>query len=203
MRWGGLILCGGQSRRMGSDKACLAFGGEPLLLRMLRLVSEGLGQVPLAVAAAADQQLPDIPSGVLLTTDEFPGLGPIEGLRAGLQVLSECCDAVVVTSCDAPLLVPAVLPLLQATPGAWDAVVVGEPEGRLHPLCSAWRMSALPAIRRQRDLRVLRLRSLLEEVRTTVLPATALQAVDPELDSLRNVNDRESYEWALRRAGMG
>ncbi|MFM7055799.1 MAG: molybdenum cofactor guanylyltransferase [Planctomycetota bacterium] len=202
MRWGGLVVCGGRSLRMGRDKANLLFGSEPLLLRMLRLLAHGLGPVPLAVAAAADQVLPALPPEVVVTTDAFPQLGPIEGLHAGLTGLSLFCDAVVVTSCDAPLLVPAVLPLLQETPGEWDAVVVSEPDGRLHPLCSAWKLTALPAIRRQRELGNLRLQSLLQEVRTVILPATDLLSVDPQLDTLQNINDPEALEWALQRAGL-
>lgn len=202
MRWGGLVVCGGQSQRMGRDKASLLFGAEPLLVRMLRLLSSGLGPVPLAVAAGTHQVLPPLPPDVLVTTDEIPQLGPLEGLHAGLTGLSHCCDAVVVTSCDAPLLVPATLPLLQNVPGDWDAVVVGEPDGRLHPLCSAWKLSALPAIRRQRDLRNLRLQSLLHEVRTTILPASTLQTVDPHLDSLRNTNDPQTFALALQQAGL-
>ncbi len=203
MRWGGLVVCGGRSLRMGRDKANLRFGSELLLQRMLRLLADGLGPVPLAVAAAADQVLPALPPEVLVTTDAIPQLGPLEGLHAGLTGLRHCCDAVVVTSCDAPLLVPAVLPLLQETPGDWDAVVVSESDGRLHPLCSAWKLSALPAISRQRDSRNLRLQSLLQEVRTTFLPATKLLSVDPQLDSLHNINDPQALAWALQRAGLG
>ena len=202
MRWGGLVLCGGLSSRMGSDKAGLQFGSEPLLLRMLRLMAEGLGTVPLAVAAAAGQVLPELPSEVLLTLDEIPGLGPLEGLRSGIAGLSGCCEAVVVTSCDVPLLVPAILPLLQEVLCDWDVVVVGEPDGRLHPLCSAWRITALPIICQQRDRRELRLQSLLKVLRTRILPSAELHAVDPELDSLRNVNDQQAYAEAQRRAGL-
>jgi len=187
---------------MGRDKASLPFGPEPLLLRMLRLLTVGLGPVPLAVAAADGQVLPPLPPNVLVTTDEIPQLGPLEGLHAGLTALRHSCDAAVVTSCDAPLLVPAVLPLLQNVPGDWDAVVVAEADGRLHPLCSAWKLSALPAIRRQRDRRNLRLQALLPQVRTTLLPATALQAVDPHLDSLHNTNDPQAFALALQKAGF-
>jgi len=202
MRWGGLVLCGGLSSRMGSDKARLPFGSEPLLLRMLRLMAEGLGTAPLAVAAAAGQVLPELPPEVLITLDEISGLGPVEGLHSGLSGLSGRCEAVVVTSCDAPLLVPAILPILQGVSGDWDAVVVGEPNGRLHPLCSAWRVSALPVIRQQRERRELRMQSLLEMLRTTILPSADLHGVDPELDSLRNVNDPQALADALRRAGL-
>ena len=37
---GGVVLCGGQSRRMGQSKAMLPFGGEAMLQRALRLLGE-------------------------------------------------------------------------------------------------------------------------------------------------------------------
>ena len=196
MRWGGLVLCGGRSERMGEDKACLPFGHETLLQRMLRLMRLGLGEVPLAIAAAANQRLPPLPPEVLVTHDEMAGCGPIEGLYRGLLLLSENCEAAVVVSCDIPLLVPEVPRLLQQALGAADAAVVGEPDGRLHPLCGAWRITVLDEIARMRANSERRLQTALARVRTVVVPAAELRKVDPELRSLWNVNDRRSYEEA-------
>ena len=42
MRVGGIVLCGGRSSRMGSPKAWLPFGGEPMLARVVRVVCEAV-----------------------------------------------------------------------------------------------------------------------------------------------------------------
>lgn len=199
MRWGGLVLCGGRSERMGEDKARLPFGPETMLQRMLRLLREGLGHVPLAVAAAPGQQLPLLPPEVLVTEDEMTGCGPIEGLYRGLSLLSKYCDAAVVVSCDIPLLVPEVLGLLQQALNDSDAAVVGEPDGRLHPLCGVWRITVLEELAVMRANSERRLQTALARVRTVVLPAAELKTVDPELRSLWNVNDWESYQAAKGR----
>ena len=65
MQVGGIVLCGGHSRRMGSPKALLPFGDETMLQRVLRLLAPVVG--PLVVVAARDQQLPELPSGVEIT----------------------------------------------------------------------------------------------------------------------------------------
>ncbi|RME40999.1 MAG: molybdenum cofactor guanylyltransferase, partial [Planctomycetota bacterium] len=66
-RIGGLVLCGGRSRRMGRDKAWLPFGPETLLQRMVRIVGEVAS--PLLVAARPDQELPHLPPEVRAVHD--------------------------------------------------------------------------------------------------------------------------------------
>ena len=99
---GGVVLCGGKSTRMGTSKALLPFGPETMLQRVVRLLSEVVS--PIVVVAAIDQDLPQLPSGVIVTRDENEGRGPLEGLRAGLKALPTTVDAAYVTSCDVPLL---------------------------------------------------------------------------------------------------
>ena len=57
MNTGGIILCGGQSTRMGSSKALLPFGAETMLQRVVRLLATVVS--PIVVVAAAEQSLPD------------------------------------------------------------------------------------------------------------------------------------------------
>src|SRR3954454_18916278 len=99
---GGVVLCGGQSRRMGRPKAWLPFGGELMLPRIVRLLSEVVS--PIAVVAAAEQKLPPLASDVLVVRDPISGRGPLEGLAAGLAHLPVDVTAAYVSSCDVPLL---------------------------------------------------------------------------------------------------
>src|SRR3954447_9630347 len=68
---GGIILCGGQSSRMGRPKAWLPFDGEPMLVRVVRLISEGVG--PLMVVAARGKEVPPLPADVEVVRDEVAG----------------------------------------------------------------------------------------------------------------------------------
>ena len=56
-----------------------------MLQRVIRLLSTVVS--PIVVVAAAEQLLPNLPTGVIVTHDEQPGRGPLEGLRAGLKAL--------------------------------------------------------------------------------------------------------------------
>ena len=99
---GGIVLCGGKSSRMGRPKAWLPFGPEVLLQRIVRILDSVVG--PLVVVAAPDQELPDLPEHVLVTRDELPGRGPLEGLSAGLHALPESTTVAYLSACDVPFL---------------------------------------------------------------------------------------------------
>src|SRR5690349_9052533 len=99
---GGIVLCGGKSSRMGTSKALLPFGPETMLQRVVRILSNVVS--PIVIVAAEDQEIPQLPAGVIVTHDEREGRGPLEGLRAGLKALPTNVDRAYVTSCDVPLL---------------------------------------------------------------------------------------------------
>ena len=67
MSLGAVILCGGQSRRMGQPKAWLPVRPERMLQRVVRLVSTVAG--PIVVVAAPGQELPSLPAAVLVARD--------------------------------------------------------------------------------------------------------------------------------------
>ena len=81
MELGAVVLCGGQSRRMGQPKAWLQFGPERLLQRVVRLVGSGIGDGPIVVVAAPGQDCPPLPP----SRDDRSrrGLGPRAAPGAG------------------------------------------------------------------------------------------------------------------------
>ncbi len=146
MSLGGLVLCGGESRRMGRSKAWLPFGTEPMLARVVRRLGAVKGMGPLAVVAATGQELPALPDQVLVVRDPVSGRGPLQGLAAGLAVLPESVDLVFATATDVPFLNPAWVETLVALLGEND-LAIPYVEGRHHPLAALYRRSVvLPAI---------------------------------------------------------
>ena len=85
LKKGAVILCGGQSSRMGRDKATLPFGPELMLQRVIRIIAGVVESTAIVIVAAPDQILPDLPKNVIVTRDEHPGRGPLEGLAGGLR----------------------------------------------------------------------------------------------------------------------
>ncbi len=195
----GIVLCGGRSTRMGTSKALLPFGPETMLQRVTRILG---GVVPsIVVVAAASQDLPPLPAGTILTSDEREGRGPLEGLRAGLKALPAHVERAYVTSCDVPLLVPGFARQMLDLSEGYDIAVM-EIDGFTHPLSAVYRRGTLPLIEDLLSRDRLRPVFLFEAVNTRRVRPEEMTA-DPDLRTLRNLNTREDYERALAEAGLG
>src|SRR5215469_6970766 len=162
----GIVLAGGRSSRMGTPKAALEWHGSTLLRRTVGIVSRAAGG-PVLVVRAPGQILPDLPSQVEVVDDPREGLGPVQGLAAGLAAVAGRAEVAFACSTDLPFLHPAfVRRVLRAADEGAD---VGLPVARGYP------------------------QPLAAAYRTTLAP------VDPDLDSVVNVNEPADYQAARAR----
>ena len=200
MNAGGVILCGGESTRMGRPKATLPFGSECMLQRVVRLVATVAD--PIVVVTAPGQTLPRLPESVAVAEDAVRGRGPLQGLAAGLAAFPDHVELVYATATDVPFLKPAWISTLVAlAPG--NDLVIPYLNGHYQPLAAVYRRApALAAI--QTLLRDDRLRPvfLTEILATRTVLAGDLKDVDPEFSTLRNLNTPDEYRTALWEAGL-
>jgi molybdopterin-guanine dinucleotide biosynthesis protein A len=196
---GGIVLCGGHSTRMGRPKFSLPFGDEVLLQRVCRILTEVVS--PIVVVAAADQELPALPTEVLVVRDEYNSLGPLAGIATGLDALQNEADAAFITSCDAPLLRTEFVGRLIELLGDHD--VAAPTDGQYdHVLAAVYRVSLADQARQLLAGNRRRPLFLLDESNSLRVHVDELRNVDPELDSLRNMNTPEDYEEVLRLTGL-
>tara|TARA_R110002072_G_scaffold173600_3_gene328462 strand:+ start:23733 stop:24353 length:621 start_codon:yes stop_codon:yes gene_type:complete len=192
---GGIILCGGHSRRMGRPKFSLQFGDEVLLQRVCRLLAEVVS--PIVVVAAEGQELPALPDEVLIIRDEYDSLGPLAGIATGLDALPKEVDAAFVTSCDAPLLRPEFVRRLIELLGDHD--VAAPTDGQYdHVLAAVYRTKLADHARRLLAEERRRPLFLVDETDSLRVHVDELRGVDPNLDSLRNMNTPEDYNDILQ-----
>lgn len=144
MLTGLLILAGGQSVRMGTDKAALPFparGDPPLIRRVATAVAELAG--PPTIAGRHDYG-----TGWPLVEDEPDLAGPVGGLVAGLTACTS--GLVLVLAADLPFVSPrlakGLVEIALSEPGA--QAIVPEREGELEPLFAVYRQDASADLRR-------------------------------------------------------
>jgi molybdopterin-guanine dinucleotide biosynthesis protein A len=194
---GGIVLCGGQSKRMGRPKAWLPFAGELLLPRVVRLLREAVD--PIVVVAAPEQQVPPLPAAVRVVRDEEKGRGPLQGLSAGLAALSGSAEAAYLSSCDVPFLRPAFVRRLVELLGQ-QAICVPHVGEYHHPLAAVYHLEVKEAVDGLLAQNRLRPFFLFETVPTRIVEAAELADVDPTFQTLRNLNTPEDYQAALKEA---
>jgi molybdopterin-guanine dinucleotide biosynthesis protein A len=192
---GGIILCGGQSKRMGRSKAWLPFAGEIMVARVARLLGEAVS--PLVVVGSPGQEVPALPPGVAVVHDEEKGRGPLQGLAAGLAALEGRAEAAYVSSCDVPFLRPAFIRRLIELLEDFSICVphVGDYH---HSLAAVYRLSVREMVDRLLAENRLRPFFLFEAVPTRIVEASELVDADPDFQTLRNLNTLEEYEAALK-----
>ena len=128
MHFSAVILAGGESRRMGRDKAFLEHGGKTLLARQLETVA-ALRPAEILVSGRPDTDYSHLGYPVLL--DVQPGCGPMGGLERALALARS--EWVLVLAVDLPGMTSAFLGRLLALSDTGSGVVPETSRG-LEPL---------------------------------------------------------------------
>jgi molybdenum cofactor guanylyltransferase len=198
-RIGGIVVCGGESTRMGRPKLSLPFGDETMLGRVVRILSEAAS--PVVVVGAVNQELPGLPPKTIVARDEFEKQGPLAGLAAGLAALEGRADAAYVSSCDVPLLRVEFIRAMLSALGEHE-MAIPQDRDHHHPLAAVYRVSLQQRVAEMIRAGRLRTSLLVQESDARLVDVAELRAIDPQLDSLQNVNTPEEYEVALTGAGF-
>ena len=156
-------------------------------------------------SARPGQTLPELPDGVEVVEDAREGRGPLQGLAAGLAAVRDRADAAYASATDVPLLHPRFIRRVLAALDDDVDVVLPEVGGFRHPLAAVYRTELADVVERLIAEDRMRPAFLFEACRVRRLDADALladpalAAVDPDLDSLLNLNEPADYEAARAR----
>lgn len=164
-----LLLAGGESRRMGIDKALIEFGGEPLIGRISRRLSAWFAEVLVITNHPERYAFLGLPT----VSDRTPGLGPLGGLEAGLSACHH--EHAFLCATDMPFLHEGLVRhLVGLAPGY--QVVVPQVGGAYEPLHAVYSRSCLPPIRQRLAARDLPVIGLYDEVCIRMVTCQALAA---------------------------
>ena len=178
-----VILAGGQSSRMGRDKALLELNEQKFIDL---LVQELSGCCKVMISAAHQDDYAGY--GVPVIADETKDIGPIEGIRQALR--SSGSDYVFVCAVDTPFVRKEMIQYLaEFISSDYDAFVFREGD-RIHPHIGIYSRAALPAIEEMIGEKQYRLTKLLSRIRTKYVDI-GTSCFDRK--ALRNINTPEDY----------
>jgi len=178
-----VVLAGGQSHRMGADKAGLAIGGQSFLEKIAAELA-GFGEVFVSVAAAGAPRL----SGCRNVADVYKDCGPLSGLYSALSVIET--EALLAVSCDLPFFSRVLGEYLVAQLDETCDAVVPVTAGRMHPLCAVYRKRCAAVFKQQLEQGDLKLRNALKRLRTKYVEIEAGEFAEM-LD--KNINTRADF----------
>lgn len=140
----GLVLAGGESRRMGGhDKGLVTLAGRP----MVRFVLDRLAPQVASILVNANRNLELYASEGYAVVPDIVGdyLGPLAGMASGLQAAKT--EYLLSVPCDCPLL-PRDLALRMAAAIGQDGaeLAVASDGDRMHPVFTLLKRTALPSI---------------------------------------------------------
>jgi molybdopterin-guanine dinucleotide biosynthesis protein A len=153
---------------------------------------------PIVLVGQVDPSKHSLPPEAMIAVDENPDRGPLEGIRVGLKQLESRCQYAYVTSCDVPLLSPQLVTFLWQQLGDHDGIVPFRGDRR-YGMTAIYRTSMHASIEKRIAAGSLRVRDLTEGFNINQIPADNLRVVDPQLDSLTNVNSPDDYRRLLDR----
>jgi len=196
-RVSGVILAGGSSRRLPTNKAMERIGGKTLIERVVDTLAPLTTEVLVVVARSKQAVALPLPSSVRVVTDRYPGRGSLGGVFTGVEASAEPWSLVV--ACDMPFLSVDLLRHLVGESADVDAVVPrlkGQPE----PLHALYSKACLTPMQRRLQAGDLKIASLFEAIRVRYVDEGTIDRIDPRHLSFFNINTRAQLEEAQRLA---
>jgi len=182
----GIVLAGGQSRRMGRNKALLELEGQTLIARVLERLSPLCDEL---IISANDVELyADLPAQVV--PDLIAGRGALSGIHAGLATMRH--DKAVVVACDMPFLSLSLLRYMVVMSSGYD-VVSPRVDGFFEPLHAVYSARCVEPIAQLIAKGPRRVVDLYRQIRLREVTKADVQLFDAAL-SFVNVNTHK--EWA-------
>lgn len=178
---------------MGTNKALLPIGGQP----MIAIAARTMREVFADVCVIADDEKPYRFLGLPIVSDIVTGSGPLGGIHAGLVRFAP--GGVFVLACDTPRVTSDLIRFLFSRRGGGGATVARH-AGRIHPLCGIYEHRALPAIEASLRAGRLKILDLLRRVETSCVEIT------PDTPFYRsgwfdNINDPRQFTRRAAQSG--
>ena len=176
----GIILAGGKSTRMGSNKAFLKLGGKTLLNRSIEIIEDICDQVIIS------SNIP-IESKYQVVKDEINEIGPLGGMISSLRFSNNSQNVVI--SCDLPFITSEVINTMIKEHKTLITVPTIDNKN-IEPLCAVYNKEILLHLEKEANNGSYKLHSIIKG-----LPHKIIDFSD-KYDLFLNINNQDDYKKA-------
>lgn len=193
-----LILAGGKSSRMGSDKALLAIGGDTILGHIVRRLKPQVSEITLN----APEDFPNL-LGLRHLPDKIDGqIGPLAGVLSGLRDIEARglgAGHILTVPSDSPFVPHDLVARLAGASNNADAIVITASDGRNHPVFGLWPMSIADDLERWlTDPQNRRIKAFFERHPVVTVEFSMIETRNGLLDPFFNINTPQDLDNARR-----
>ncbi|MBK7603860.1 MAG: molybdenum cofactor guanylyltransferase [Saprospiraceae bacterium] len=131
----GIIICGGQSSRMGSDKSLLFWNGVPFYKHIEKILSKHCDQVFISCNESQKSNY-DLP----VIVDNYEQIGPMAGVLTSLESFPNC--PIFTFPCDMPFIDQGIIKkMIGGYNNTFDGVFIKDSKGQIEPLIAIYNPS--------------------------------------------------------------
>lgn len=187
------VLAGGDSKRMGENKAFLQFDGRYLI----ELIVEKLCHLFTEVMVVTDigQKMCFLPVRLVEDIYNEGEKNALRGIHAALTATAQ--QSCFILACDMPFLSPSLIKHMSSFAEGYD-LVVPRLDGHYQPLFSFYHKKCIPVIHKALEQKHYKISPLYDRLNIKVIDEIAVQTHDPKRRSFFNINDRDDFCYAER-----
>jgi len=182
-----VILVGGKSSRMGTNKAFLELKGKTFIELQIELLREMFDEISISANTPSEYEYLNLP----IFKDIYPGKGPLGGIYTSL--INSSSLHTFMLACDMPFVGPELIKHLKDLTKEYD-VVIPKSENGLEPLHAFYSKNCIEPIKRELDENNLRIRSFFPQVNVKIVELDSLASSDHFKNSIKNLNTMDDYK---------
>lgn len=179
-----IILAGGDSRRMGSDKGLLKRSGKPFVLRVIESAKPVSNRVMIITSNDEYKRF-----GQPVYDDLIKGKGPAGGIYTGLSI--SMYETNIILSCDIPFIEPSLISVLLSRSGNEDVLYYKDGETK-HPLIGIYKKSAAAHFKKCIDKNILKMEDILKSMKVK-----ELDLPEPMRKQAQNINTKQEFDTMM------
>ena len=185
MKYTAIILAGGKSSRMGSDKGLVLLNGKPMISYIIEILKKM--QIPIIIISNNENYKQ---FGLPVFADIIKEKGPLGGIYTGLK--NSKTESNIIVSCDVPFLSNRIIELLINKDNGYPISVV-QSNGKTHPLIGLYSKKIVKKLFETILMEKLKVRSFIDEFQLNTIELDKQEILEYE-NEIRNINTQEELK---------